>query len=559
MIDIGIIEQYAKEESKPKKNETIHSSIASFNPLQIAENMIAKAVDGEKHHVLCKASYLLGGYIETGKLSENDARKTLRNAIDRKQNVADIKAAYRTIDKCLEAGKGSPVYNCNGNFKKNLSKIEEFNFNEIVAGDDSKKKESTFPVEVFPNFIQKLITEANKTLYYPIDYLGSSLLCTVSIALGLKIIVEVKKGWTEQAVLYIALVGNPGDNKSHPLEFALKPIMKVQSEIYEEYKIALDQYRKLTDEEKQGQRPPVWKQYILNDFTNEALLSAHLYNLNGIGVYKDELMGWINEMNRYRNGGDEQFWISNFSGKPIVVNRKSGENYQIDHPFISVIGTVQPGIMDQIFTNEKSANGFTDRILFAYPENLSAMKRTELEIEGVYLIKYDEIIQNIISLAISDDKFVQSKTIGFDESAKKIFKDFYDTIQIERHKKTANSKVLEYSAKLISYVPRLALILQVLSWAAEGKRTNDQIDADSIIGAIKLVEYYKNCYSRIINEVKTKKKEAYTKEEVAFKMKEAGLTYKQIGESFNIGITTASDWVARATENRKAEDIDVYN
>jgi len=545
MIDQGIIEQYKAEENKPKTNGTSHNSIASFNPLHIAENMIAKAVNGEKHHVLCRASYLLGGYVETEEISENEARKTLRNAIDRKQNVADIKAAYRTIDKCLEAGKRSPVYNCNGNLQKHLSKIEEVNFNEIIAGDDSMKKESTFPVEVFPNFIQKLITEANKTLYYPIDYLGSSILCTVSIALGLKIIVEVKKGWTEQAVLYIALVGNPGDNKSHPLEFALKPIMKVQSEIYDEYKIALDQYRKLTDEEKQGQRPPVWKQYILNDFTNEALLSAHLYNLNGIGVYKDELMGWINEMNRYRNGGDEQFWISNFSGKPIIVNRKSGENYQIDHPFISVIGTVQPGIMDQIFTNEKSANGFTDRILFAYPENLSAMKWTELEIDGEYLRKYDEIIGNIISLAISEDKFIQSKTINFDESAKEIFKDFYDTIQIERHKKTANSKVLEYSAKLISYVPRLALILQTLSWAIGEKKSLDYIDSDSIKGAIKLVEYYKNCYSRIINEVKTKNKDGYTKEEVAKMLNDNGITIRQIAEYFNVGKSTIGDWIKK--------------
>jgi hypothetical protein len=551
MIDINIVNQYKAEENKPRTNGTSHSSLASINPLQIAENMIAKAVDGEKHNVLCRASYLLGGYSITGAVSVDEARKTLRNAIACKQNVADMNAAFRTINKCLEAGTRKPVKVEHSNMKEIIDEIDNVDFNVIMQKKESIDKKNDFPIEVFPFKIQTLIAEANRTLYFPIDYIASAILAAGSIALGRKLIVKVKEGWTEQAVLYIALVGSPGDNKSHPLEFALKPIMKAQSEIYDEYKIALDQYRKLTDEEKQGQRPPVWKQYILNDFTNEALLSAHLYNLNGIGVYKDELMGWINEMNRYRNGGDEQFWISNFSGKPIVVNRKSGENYQIDHPFISVIGTVQPGIMDQIFTNEKSANGFTDRILFAYPENLSAMKWTELEIESEYIIKYDEIIGNIISLAISDDKFVQSKTIGFDESAKKIFKDFYDTIQIERHKKTANSKVLEYSAKLISYVPRLALILQVLSWTAEGKRTNDQIDTDSIIGAIKLVEYYKNCYSRIINEVKTKKKEAYTKEEVAFKMKEAGLTYKQIGESFNIGITTASDWVARATENRK--------
>jgi hypothetical protein len=545
MIDQNILEPYLKEEYKPKSNEETNYYYPDTDPTRIAENMIARAIDGEKHYVLCKASYLLGGYVASGAISENEARKTLRNAIDRKPNVDDKKAAYRTIDKCLEEGKSKPIKVEQRNIKDIIDQIENVDFDLIMQEDKSEDKKNDFPIEVFPFKIQTLIAEANRTLYFPIDYIASAILAAGSIALGRKLIVKVKEGWTEQSVLYIALVGSPGDNKSHPLEFALKPIMKAQSEIYDEYKIALDQYRKLTDEDKQGQRPPIWKQYILNDFTNEALLSAHLCNLNGIGVYKDELMGWINEMNRYRNGGDEQFWISNFSGKPIVVNRKSGENYQIDHPFISVIGTVQPGIMDQIFTNEKSANGFTDRILFAYPENLSAMKWTEHEIESEYLKKYDEIIGNIISLAISDDKFVQSKTIGFDESAKEIFKDFYDTIQIERHKKIANSKVLEYSAKLISYVPRLALILQVLSWAAEGKRTNDQIDTDSIIGAIKIVEYYKNCYSRIIREVKTKKKEAYTKEEVAKMLNDNGIPFRHIADYFNVGKSTIGDWIKK--------------
>jgi hypothetical protein len=545
MVDTQIVEEYSKEVTKPKTNGTIHSSIASVDPLQIAENMIARAIEGEKHHVLCKASFFLGGYVSSGAISENEARKTLSNAIDRKPNVDDKKAAYRTIDKCLEKGKNKPIDITKDDLDRHLQEIEDVDFSNMDVSGKNEKEKYSFPVEVFPDFIQTLITEANKTLYYPIDYLGSAILTTVSIALGRKITIKVKNGWTEQAVLYMALVGNPGDNKSHPLSFALKPIMKVQSEIYDEYKIALDQYRKLTDEEKKGQRPPIWKQYIFDDFTNEALLSAHQINLSGVGVCKDELMGWINEMNRYRNGGDEQFWLSNFSGKSITVNRKGSESFQIDHPYISVVGTIQSRVMDQIFTNEKTANGFTDRILFAYPDNLSAMKWTELEIEGKYLRKYDEIIGKIISLTVSDDKFVQSKTIGFDESAKEIFKDFYNTIQIERHKKTANSKVQEYSAKLISYVPRLALIMQVLSWATVEKRSLDHIDSDSIKGAIKLVEYYKNCYSRIISEVKTKKKEAYTKEEVAKMLNDNGITIRQIAEYFNVGKSTIGDWIKK--------------
>jgi hypothetical protein len=325
----------------------------------------------------------------------------------------------------------------------------------------------------------------------------------------------------------------------------LKPIEDAESKLFSEHRKALEEYNNLSEEDKKGKHPPVLMQRLMNDFTNEALLSVHSKNLNGIGVYKDELMGWLNEMNRYRSGGDEQFWISNFSGKSITVNRKSGDDFRIDSPYISVIGTVQPGILDQIFTNEKTANGFTDRIVFSYPDKLSLSKWTEEEIGSELVDDYIQIIEKILNMNVSDDKSIRTKTIRLSKEAKEIFKEFYNNMQAERHKKTGDIKVLEYSSKLTSYVIRIALILQVLSWAAEGKRTNDQIDTDSIIGAIKLIEYYKNCYSRIIREVKTKKKEAYTKEEVAKMLNDNGIPFRQIADYFKVGKSTIGDWIKK--------------
>ena len=79
------------------------------------------------------------------------------------------------------------------------------------------KQGSLFPVEVFPEPIKDIINATNKDLNFPVDFIGLSLLYAASVAIGNTHKVELKKGFQESAVLYAAIVGPSGTNKSHPL------------------------------------------------------------------------------------------------------------------------------------------------------------------------------------------------------------------------------------------------------------------------------------------------------------------------------------------------------
>jgi energy-coupling factor transporter ATP-binding protein EcfA2 len=83
--------------------------LTDFVKLSIAAKMIDQARDGEKHRTLIKASYLMGGYIASKFVREEDARKMLRDRIKAK-NPADLDAAYATIEDGLEQGKFKPIY-----------------------------------------------------------------------------------------------------------------------------------------------------------------------------------------------------------------------------------------------------------------------------------------------------------------------------------------------------------------------------------------------------------------------------------------------------------------
>lgn len=76
--------------------------------ISIAVDMIRASVDGEKHETLLKASKLLGGYIATGYVDEQEAKQILEQEI-RAKNPKDLNGALKTIDDGIDYGKKSPL------------------------------------------------------------------------------------------------------------------------------------------------------------------------------------------------------------------------------------------------------------------------------------------------------------------------------------------------------------------------------------------------------------------------------------------------------------------
>ena len=227
-----------------------------------------------------------------------------------------------------------------------------------------ERKTNPFPIDVFPLPIQEIITATNENLNFPIDFIGSSLLYAVSVAVGNTHSVELKKGFQQSAVLYIAIVGRAGTTKSHPLSFAINPIIERDKNTYRLYEQQRQEFEKvdsLTKRQREKQAigepvKPIWQKFLLSDFTPEALAEVHNFNKRGIGVYVDELAGWFKNFNRYNKGSEMEFWLSQWSGKPINIDRKTGSPIFIPLPFISVAGTIQKGILKELAKESRNQN-----------------------------------------------------------------------------------------------------------------------------------------------------------------------------------------------------------
>jgi hypothetical protein len=146
---------------------------------------------------------------------------------------------------------------------------------------------TAFPVSIFPNKIQRIIREVHECHNYPTDYIAAAILTAIAVGIGNTHLAQIKQGWTESPILYMALIGRPGANKSHPLSFAMKPFLDYDYKQNQEFEKMLAKYdelmsmsRKERAESGSEQFPqePIRKRFLVSDVTPEGLSLIHAQN-----------------------------------------------------------------------------------------------------------------------------------------------------------------------------------------------------------------------------------------------------------------------------------------
>jgi hypothetical protein len=423
----------------------------------------------------------------------------------------------------------------NSQFDNNLTPENFYkHVQDLVA---QKTDAMPFPIDVFPEKVKNIIEATKKCLGFPVDFTGASMLFATSIAIGNSFKIKVNEKWLSNAVVYIALIGRPGTNKSHPLQFALAPIKNFDRQAYMEYEKEKINFTKAMNPSKRRKpevnddlEMPILKQHIVSDITLESLTTVHKYNKRGLGACVDELAGWFKNFNRYNKGSEQEFWLSNWSGVDIVIDRKSDEPIRIPFPFISVCGTIQTSILDEMAKDNRNLNGFIDRILTVIPEYLKVPTWSDVKLEKKYVDNWDEIILNLLGIQPKSD--LSGNPIGqvldFNQNAWNIIKR-WQAKNAEICNTTENESLAGTYVKLEIYCVRFALILQALYFAC-GEEPISNIGEKAVKGAIKLAEYFRYSatkvnsiltYSKPLDRCPSNKQRLYKALPEIFKTKEA--------------------------------------
>lgn len=393
---------------------------------------------------------------------------------------------------------------------------------------------ATFPIAIFPKFIVNHIKELNRTLNFHQDFTSAAIIFTVSTLIGNRYKLTVKQGWEAAPIFWIACVGFPGTIKTHPIKTITKPLSKLDVESKKRYDADMSHY----DPDAVPRQPkPKFKQILISDFTIESLHHIHDINKRGIGLYKDELKGFLNDMNKYRKGSDEEFWLESFNNGSYIVNRVTKEPVMVVDICINIIGTIQHDVLGKVI-QEYSGNGLIDRFLFTAPQD-RVFNLNDHEIKPEFAQQWEQFVRLLNNtFHYLDHQDTQLLTLPKDA-----FKEYQridsDFVRLQNDENTP-MEIRNYLSKMKTYVPRFALLIGIMDCIANKKPV--QISYKHMVLAGILAEYFistaKDTFQFNQEQIEIKSIEqnmkGLTRNEKILKLHQKGVKQSEIARYFGL-------------------------
>jgi hypothetical protein len=388
--------------------------------------------------------------------------------------------------------------------RKNITKIRP----STTAAATKPIERRPFPVEVLPAPVANYISEAATAIGCDLSYVGLVLLACLARAIGNTRVIRLKRSWVEAAIIWAAIIGKSGTHKSPALRAAVTSLEHKQAEAIAEYAEAVARYEQeraqyerdyLAWKRSKSTEPPPWepkephcRRYICNDVTIEALAALLDGQQDGVLVVRDELAGWVDGIGEYKKGGkgsDTGHWLACWSGAPMTVDRKTGQRMiHVPRAAVSIVGGIQPGILRRAIGREHLQDGLCARLLLAMPAPRQ-VTWSEATISPGTEAAIADVFGKLLSLdpAADEDGNPTPFAMALTPEAKTVWVAYFNQHRAEMV--GMDDDLRAAWSKLEAYAARLALIVQLCSWAA-GEGSDDQIDQASIEAGIVLSDWF---------------------------------------------------------------------
>lgn len=340
-----------------------------------------------------------------------------------------------------------------------------------------------FPYDIFPQKIQDFIS-ANTIQH---EYLAGAILGAISAAIGNTTYLQPMQGYKVKAILYMAIVAPPGAAKTPAIKKAFAALEEFDHDSYLVYKETNDEYEKalsLFRKDKSNNdepKKPSYPQTLIKDSTIEMVSSILEANEFGCCILADELAGFLNRFNQYKVGDEEQKWLELWSGNSILNQRVTTGIKKIMDPFCSIIGGIQPGVLESMSADTKKANGFYHRFLFIYPEPQKKQGWNQIFIPMATLDAFRYMFVQLINFRGCDRVIYD-----LSKEANELYREWFDYKNL-KYDKSFSDDVKGIIAKYQDYCLRFALIIQVIE---DGDYRLGLVKSNSMEKAIRLTEYF---------------------------------------------------------------------
>jgi hypothetical protein len=361
-----------------------------------------------------------------------------------------------------------------------------------------------FPVQVLPGQMQTLVQAIAWSLPCPPDFAAIPLLAMAGGAIANSRRLAIKRSHKQSPCLYVAYIALPGTKKSAPLGILRKPFDAAQRRYIEDYKAELEAWKE-TIEEGEGEAgpKPILRRCVVSDTTTESLAITLGDNPRGVDMIRNELSALMAGMNQYKGGkgNDRQFYLNNWDGEPIYIDRKSDKGREgiplfVGDPFCAIVGNIQPAILGTLRGESRPGSqpaddGFMDRFLFAYPNDIPVEGELWREVSQGTMDDWGNAIEKLLGLGMGEyEGRIGPCLIKLTRCGEKAWQRFTEDHANEMNAEDFQAHLRGPWSKLFGYCARLALIVHYLRWVT-GETNDEVVDGESMNRAAELVAYFK--------------------------------------------------------------------
>jgi hypothetical protein len=143
-----------------------------------------------------------------------------------------------------------------------------------------------FPTDALPRPVARLVEESAAAIGCPPDAIGLSALIALGSAIGNSRVIQPKKGWTESAAIYGAVIADSGEKKTAAIAATTDVVQNLENTLNREHDKSLEEFateeREYEVERKEAAkqglpappppRRPTAERVHINDTTLEALI-----------------------------------------------------------------------------------------------------------------------------------------------------------------------------------------------------------------------------------------------------------------------------------------------
>lgn len=414
---------------------------------------------------------------------------------------------------------------------------------EPVCPTSTSEPYTPFPCDALPDVVRRFVVDGAEAMGCDPCFIALHALAVLASAIGNTTRVQLKKSWSEPALLWCMVVARSGTMKTPAMKYVMRPLLDLQRSAMSEHKTASDDYRialtKFEAElaawksERLGDpplrpEPPSPKRLVVADSTSEALAAILEKNPRGILAAMPELGALVGSFGRYSRGrtADMSAWQSMHDADTLIVDRKTSEKPTIFVPYaaVSVTGTIQPATLERAFDPQLREAGLLARFLLAIPPTSPALW-TDADVPDDVRDGFASVIKALLAIPLMQDNNgdPSPRDIPLVADAQPVYMAWHD--QHVRQTADLDGDLAAAYAKMKGGCARLALVIHMAALASGDTDTDPPPISVSVVrSAIRLAEWFKSQARRAYGRFRETDEERERRELVEWIERRGGTT-----------------------------------